>query len=153
MFFFALATALAGTAPVGQVALMTFAMEAPYGLSPVGGRRPDGSVVMTGNGAWFRAGYGARNPLVEGGQPGQPPAHGPVSVQSEEHLVVDGRPTTVRIGVTSLTDGTAMASFEAEIGGDTVRPFRVEALLPSSNAGAWVVELKRSLATVELQQE
>jgi hypothetical protein len=155
MVLYALLASVARADPqgIGDVALMTFAMEAPYGLQQVQGRRPDGSIVMTGNGAWFRAGYGKRNPAREAGQPGQPPAISGFQLKEKKSLVVDGHPATVTVGEAKLADGTPVVYFAAEITGATVAPFEMEAVVPHANGPAWLGELERTLGTVDLSEE
>jgi hypothetical protein len=147
------AAALAGDPGIGNVALMSFAMDAPYGLQQVQGRRPDGSVVMTGNGTWFRAGYGTRNSALDSGQPVQPPKLSGYVQTAKEALVVDGHPAQVTVGSAKLGDGSTVVYFSAEVTGATVAPFIMEAVVPDANAPAWVAELKRTLASVELFEE
>jgi len=148
------ALASAGAPGVGNVALMSFAIEAPYGLSEVQGRRPDGAIVMTGHGAWFRAGFGQRNPTAEAGQPGQPPACVGYVQRIREVVTVDGHPATIVVGDAKLkADGTPMVVFSAQISGSAVAPFVVEAIVPGANGAAWEAELRRTVGTVDLAEE
>ena len=133
---------------------MSFAIEAPYGLEEVQGRRPDGAIVMTGYGAWFRAGFGPRNTTLEAGQPGQPPACVSYVQRTKEQVVVDGHPATIVVGDAKLkADGTPMVVFTAQITGSAVAPFVVEAIVPGANAPAWEAELRRTVGTVDLAEE
>lgn len=144
--------ALAGDPGIGNVALMSFAIDAPYGLEQVQGRRPDGNIVMTGNGAWFRAGWGRRNAAADAGQPGQPPKLSGYVAKGKEVVQVDGHPGTITLGEARLTDGSTVVYFNVEVTG-TVAPFVMEAVVPQANAPAWVDEFKRTLSTAELFQE
>ncbi len=145
--------ALAGDAGIGNVALMSFAIDAPYGLQQVQGRRPDGNIVMTGNGAWFRAGWGKRDPVLDAGQPGQPPKLSAYVQKAREVVQVDGHPGTITLGEAKLADGTTVIYFSAEVSGATIAPFVMEAVVPQSNAPAWISEFKRTLGTAELFEE
>ncbi len=145
--------ARAGENGIGNVALMSFAIDAPYGLEQVVGRRPDGNIVMVGNGAWFRAGWGKRNAALDAGQPGQPPKLSGYVVKAKETFPVDGHVGTITLGEAKLTDGSVVVYFSAEVSGATVAPFVMEAVVPQSNAPAWVSEFKRTLSTAELFEE
>lgn len=153
---FALFSEAGAGSSIGNVALMTFSMEMPYGLVEVQGRKPDGSIVMTREGAlpWFRAGFG-RRPKIDPDPtaPGKMPAWSGFQVQRQAATLVQGRNAVITVGSGKLSDGTAIVVFDAVVADKGIPPFVVEAIVPGDNATAWVTELERSLASVELFTE